>query len=217
MNRYRKNVIATSASFPKEPYYHHCMPVAQVKHGTILADPAFSYPGFMPAYEWLDDELGFFPLFCAVGVSDAVIRMTGYADNWRVLTGGEFVFGKYQKIYRREGEFPNLALFSFDHIDGVFMDFMSWHIALNACMNGRAVSNAEKKMIFKPSWTKSRWIQAALHESHSVQLVTQELPLDTALKVRVRNAATRQLLEEKGFRNAEIFRLRVDTSPLAKS
>ena len=186
------------------------MPVGQVKHGTILADPSFSYPGFMPAYEWLDDELGFFPLFCAVGVSDAVIMMTGYADNWRVLTGGEFVFGKYQKIYRREGEFPNLALFSFEHVEGVFMDFMSWHIALNACMNGRTVSNAEKKMIFKPSWTKSRWIRASLHETHRVQLVTQELPLDTALKVRVRNSTTRHLLEGMGFRNVTTLRTPVD-------
>jgi len=206
-------VITASASLPEEPYYHHCMPVAQVKYGTILAEPAFSYPGFMPAYEWLEDELGFFPLFCAVGVSAAVIRMTGYADNWRVLAGGEFVFGTYRKIYRRKGEFPNLALFSFNRVEGVFMDFMSWHIALNACMNGRTVSNAEKKMIFKPSWPESRWIQAALHESHSVQLVTQELPLDTALKVRVRNSTTRHILEEIGFRNVTTFRMRVDPLP----
>lgn len=70
-------MITASASLPKEPHYHHCMPVGQVKHGTIRAYPAYSYPGFMPAYEWLEDELGFFPLFCAVGVSAAVIRMTG--------------------------------------------------------------------------------------------------------------------------------------------
>jgi hypothetical protein len=39
MNKYRKNVIAASASFPKEPHYHHCIPVAQVKYGTIHLPP----------------------------------------------------------------------------------------------------------------------------------------------------------------------------------
>jgi hypothetical protein len=90
------------------------------------------------------------------------------------------------------------------------MDYSSWHIAINACMHGSAVSHAEKMMIFKSSWTTSRWLRAALHRTHSVQLVTPELPLNTAVKVRVRNMATRRLLKDRGFKDVEIFRMRAN-------
>ena len=182
------------------------MPVTMVKYGTIRADPALSDPGFLAAYEWLERELGFFPLFCAVGTSDEVILMTGYDDNWRVVTGGRFVSGEYQKIRRKKGEFPNLAIFSFDRMEGVFMDYMSWHIALNSCVNADPVSNTEKRQIFKPSWTKCRWIRAAVNESHMVQLVTPALPLREVAKVQVRNNATKRFLEKSGFQNVEIAR-----------
>jgi hypothetical protein len=187
--------------------YHHCMPAAAAHPTTIRPDPSRSDSFFLPAYEWVRQVTGFYPLFLAVGNS---IRMTGYQDNWKVRAGGDFVEGKYQKNYRKKGGFPNLAVFSFDQIDGVFMDYDYWHIALNAYPNGRTVTEAEKKMIFKPSWTTSRWIRAALKGTHQVQLVVPELPLDKAMGVFVRNDATRKMAEERGFKNVQVKRIDVD-------
>jgi hypothetical protein len=190
--------------------YHHGMPASMVMNSTIRADRTLSDPEFLPAYEWVEDRLGFFPLFTAVGALDEIAWMTGYPDNWRVWTGGECVEGKYRKIYRRKGEFPNLALLSFDTLEGVFMDYDYWHIAINACMNGSTVIKKEETWIFKPSWTKSRWLRSVLAGTHRVQLVTPDLPLGTAGKVRVRNRATRRLLEARGFKDVEISRMRVN-------
>jgi len=156
------------------PRFHHCMPVAGVEHGTIRPDRSLSSPDFLPAYEWLEQEIGFFPLFIAVGASDEVIRMSGYTDNWRVFAGCEGGI----KQYRRKGEFPNLALFSFRSVDGVFMDYVDWHIALNACMKGHHVSPFGKRRIFKPYWKKHRWIQAALQGTNLVQIVIPKAPPD---------------------------------------
>jgi hypothetical protein len=119
-------------------------------------DRRLASPDFLPAYEWLTKELGFFPFFFAVGRSGDVIRMTGYDDNWRVFTGYVEQGGTWVKHSRKRGEFPNLALFSFGQVEGVYMDYDSWHIALNACMNGHPVSPGEKRLIFKPSRPPAR-------------------------------------------------------------
>ena len=84
------------------PCFHHCMPVAGVEHGTIRPDRSLSSPDFPHAYEWLEKEIGIFPLFIAVGRSDEVIRMSGYTDNWRLFVGCE---GGIKK-YRRKGNSP---------------------------------------------------------------------------------------------------------------
>jgi hypothetical protein len=191
-------------------FYHHCIPVEQVIYGTIRPDRNFSYPDFLSSYEWVERETGFFPVFYAVGPCDRGILMTGYSDNWMVWTGGDFEQGVYKKKYRKRGEFPNLAVFSFDQIDGVFMDYMSWHIALNAYPNGRTVTPYERRMIFKPSWTCRRWWQAALKGTHSVQLVAPELPLHRAGHVYVRNSETKRHLERMGFTGVEVLRVRVE-------
>jgi len=136
--------------------------------------------------------------------------MTGCSDNWRVLTGGDFKDGIYRKKYRKKGEFPNLAVFSFNQIDGIFMDYMSWHVALNAYPNGRSVTPYERRMIFKPSWTHRRWLEAALKGTHAVQLVAPELPLHRAAHVYVRNLKTKRFLERMGFSEIEVMRLKVD-------
>ena len=88
------------------------------------------------------------------------------------------------------------------------MDFMSWHIAINACTNKRSVSTREMKMILKPSWTDQRWLRAAVN-SHSVDLLMPEMPLDKAARVCVRNQSTQKIMETKGFRNVEVARIRV--------
>lgn len=191
------------------PIYHHCMPVSLVSRDTLRPDRSLSSPDFLPAYEWLEQELGFFPFFIAVGISDAVIRMTGYSDNWRVFTGYEEREGSWVKNYRRKGEFPNLALFSFAHIEGVYMDYDYWHIALNACMNGHPVSPKEKRLIFKPSWPASRWVRAALQGTNFVQRVTPMLTPVNAVQVTVRNMSAVHYLSAMGFSDVSVARIPV--------
>lgn len=195
------------------PLYHHCMPFSQVRFGTITADPEYSYSDFLPAYEWLEEEIGFFPHFLSVGNSKTVIRRTGYADNWRVFERGEFTDEGYRKFYRGKGEFPNLVLLSFDDADGVFMDDLSWNIAINACLNKTNVSKQEMKMILKPSWNRQRWLRAAETGSHGVDLLTPELSLDRASRIYVRNLATKKNMEISGFRNIQRMRLPVEKLP----
>ena len=190
--------------------YHHCMPLSQVTCGTVRADPAYSEDSYLlPAYEWLAEQIGFFPHFVSVGKDEYALNRTGYQDQWRVRDGGDFVNGEYRKNYRKKGEFPNLVLLSFDHLEGVFMDHMTWHIAINSCTNGNSVSTREMKMILKPSWTNRHWLRAAM-KSHSVELLTPEIPLHKAAGVWVRNRATQKLIEMKGFRNVEVVRTRVE-------
>lgn len=190
--------------------FHHCIPVERVRHRTICRpDTRFSDPDFRPAYQWLEDQIGFAPFFFSVGCDLSAIRLTGYDDNWRVWKGSRVVRGKRQEILRRHGEFPNLALFSFEDIDGIFMDYGAWHIALNSCRGSRPVSTAEERMIFKPSWSRARWIRAARGTTHSIQLVAPELPLDRAARVSVRNTKTRDLLAATGFLNPVVLRIPV--------
>jgi hypothetical protein len=200
---------STGSNSSEELLFHHCISLDAVRFGTIRPERKFSDPEFLPAYEWVEEIIGFFPIFYAVGQINAALPMTGYADNWRYLTGGEMVNGIYQKTYNRKGNFPNLALFSFDTINGIFMDFQSWHIALNACMNGGNVTPAEQRMIFKPSWSRSRWIRAALNGTHLVQLIAPELPLPLAKRGYVRNTKTKRIVERMGFPDITIKRVKV--------
>jgi len=186
------------------------MPASGIIRGTIVPDRRLSDPDFLPAYEWVEERLGFFPLFLAVGTLEDVIWMTGYQDNWRVVTGSEPAGGGYRRICRKKGEFPNLALLSFESVEGVFMDYDYWHIALNACMNGSVVSRKEESWIFKPSWTKSRWRRASLAGTHSVQFVAPALPLTESREIRVRNALTRRLIQGLGFENVRVSRIPVN-------
>lgn len=186
------------------------MPLVQVAPSTVRADPAYSAGTFLlQAYEWLEEQVGFFPHFVAVGNDEDALYRTGYQDNWQVWMGGDFVQGIYRKSYRIKGEFPNLVLLSFEHLEGVFMDFMSWHIAINACINGKRVPTSVMKMILKTSWTDKHWLQAARNQSHVVDLLVPEIPLDTAGGVWVRNCATQELVERRGFRNVEVARIQV--------
>jgi len=199
--------VPSSQKSPDRPLYHYCMPASGIISGIIIPDRTRSDPDFLPAYEWIEERLGFFPLFLAVGALENVAGMTGYQDNWRVFKGGEVIDGRYRKIYRKKGDFPNLALLSFESVEGVFMDYDYWHIALTECMNNSRVSRQAESWIFKPSWTKSRWLHAVLTGTHSVQLVAPVLPLAEAREIRVRNALTRRFIEGQGFENVRVSRI----------
>lgn len=199
-----------SPDLPLLLLYHYCMPASGVVRGSIVPDRTRSFPDFLPAYEWVEERLGFFPLFLAVGRLEEIAWMTGYQDNWRVVTGCEPGERGYRKICRKKDEFPNLALLSFESVEGVFMDYDYWHIALTACMNGSCVSRQAESWIFKPSWTKSRWLRAVRAGTHRVQLVTPELSLTKSREIRVRNAATRRIIEGRGFEQVKVFRIPVN-------
>jgi len=201
--------VNVSSNLPEQLLFHHCIPVDKIRNRIFRANRNYSDRSFRPAYEWLEEEIGYYPFFFSVGSDESAIRMTGYEDNWRVLTGSRIIRGERKNIYRKRGKFPNLALFSFEMMGGIFMDYGSWHIALNACMNGRYVTDAEKKMIFKPSWNRNRWIRAARTSSHSVQLAAAVLPLDEAKRVYVRNLETGERLRLMGFPDPEVKRIPV--------
>ena len=135
--------------------YHHCIPVSAVNQRIITPEHSPAYPDFLPAYKWVEEVTGFYPLFLAVGTPE-IIWMTGYQDNWRIWTGGDSEDGIYRKTYRKKGEFPNLAVFSFENPDGIYMDYDSWHIALNTIPNGRPVpKSSHVKRPDPPSRTHS--------------------------------------------------------------
>lgn len=168
--------------------YHHCRNLDSVVYGKVKANPKYSDPDFRKAYFWLKKQVGFYPLFLAFG-SEESLHMTGYNDQWR------------------RGESRNHVLFSFENADGTFMDFDTWHIALNASNNNYHVTEYEKRLMFKPSWTRSRWLRKAEQRPDTVQLVTPELYLPDAKRIWVRNKETKRKSESIGFGNVEVRRL----------
>ena len=184
------------------PQYHHCRNLESVVFGEVKASPNYSDKDFKGAYRWLEKEVGFYPLFCAVGTTDEDIRMTGYQDNWRVKISSD--------EYRKKGEFPNQVLFSFKDVDGVFMDYDAWHLVLNSTRNDYKMSDYEKRLIFKPSWQKSKWLMKAEEKPHTIQLVTPTLYLHKADKISVRNDMTKKELGDKGFQNIEVKRVLIE-------
>lgn len=179
--------------------YHHSRNLDSIIFGEVSSHLDYFDPDFKDAYLWLEKEVGFYPLFLAVGTTEEDIRMTGYQDNWRVkISDWE---------YRRTGKFPNIVLFSFESVDGIFMDFDYWHLVLNAGYKNYQMTDYEKRLIFKPSFSKSKWLGKAKEDPHSVQLVTPALYLPDAERIWVRNQQTKKLLESMGFENVEVRRL----------
>jgi len=184
-------------------HYPHCRSLNSVVYGEVEASPEYSDKYLKDAYLWLEKEIGFYPIFLSVGTTDEDIRMTGYQSQWRRILSE----GPNGKEYRKKGDFPNDVLFSFSDIDGVFMDYDYWHIVLNASYNNYQVTDYEKRLIFKPSWSKSKWLRKSKKDPHSVQLVTPKLYLPNAKRIWVRNQRTQKLLTSIGFDNIESRKL----------
>ncbi len=193
--------------------YHHCRSLESVVFGEVKSNPRYFDSYLKNAYLWLKDEVGFNPLFLSVGTTDEDIHMTGYQNQWARIIGTKIVErrknGTYiqKNILSKKGEFSNDVLFSFEDVDGVFMDYMNWHRVFNIGYKNQYITNYEKRLIFKPSWLKSRWLRKAREESHSVQLVTASLTLSDAQRILVRNKVTKKFLENMGFRNVEVKRI----------
>ena len=195
------------------PLYHHSRPLKSVVYGKVEASPEHADEFLKDAYSWLEKEVSFYPLFLSVGRTDEDIRMTMYQRQWAKVIGSDIVGrrndGTYiqRNILRKKGEFPNEVLFSFADVDGVFMDYVNWHLVLNSEHKDYQMTNYEKRLIFKPSWPKSRWLRRAKDDPHSVQFVTPGLYLPEAERIWVRNKPTRTLLQSMGFEKVEVKRL----------
>lgn len=190
--------------------YHHSRSLEHVVYGIVTQSRNQTNcelgAEFEAAYRWLENEVGFYPLFLSAGTTEEDIRMTGYQNQWRRILSE----GPNGKEYRKKGNFPNDVLFSFGDIDGVFMDYDYWDVALNASHKDYRMTNHEKRLIFKPSWPKSKWLGKARNDQHSVQLVTPELYLPDAKRIRVRNKSTKSFLETMGFNDVEVKRIKVE-------
>lgn len=197
---------------PKEdrqvnPLYHHARELEYCIYGVVRQKRETS-KYFYNAYEWLQHEIGFYPLFLAIGETIDDIRMTGYQNQWRRLLAE----GRSYRKYRQKGEIENQVLFSFTDIPvGVFVDYMNWHIVLNSEYNNYQITDREKRMIFRTSWGNSDWLSYARHNPHSVQLVVPDLDLREAARIWVRNMQTKKHLERAGFENVAVMRIPVNS------
>lgn len=183
--------------------YHHCRSLDSVVYGEVRAHSEHSDPDLKDAYFWLEKEVGFYPLFLAVGATEEDIRMTGYQNQWRRILSS----GPDGKEYIKRGEFPNDVLVSFENIDGIFMDYDYWLLVLNSGHKNYQMTDYETRLVFKPSWPTSKWLRKARKNPHSVQLVTSRLYLPGASRIWVRNRQTEGLLTSIGFENVEVKRL----------
>lgn len=188
--------------------YHHCRDLRSVVYGEVKPNPKYSDPFYRDACLWLEKEVGFYPLFLAVGVTDEDLRMTGYQNQWRKILS-ESPKGKE---YRKKGDFPNDVLFSFEKVDGIFMDYDHWHLVLNAGYKQYNMNEYERRLVFKPSWPASQWIRKAKKNQHTVQLVTRQLYLPDAQRILVRNEKTKKTLRLMDFENIEAKRLLLEES-----
>lgn len=188
--------------------YHRCMELEHIVFGEIVPRRDFEKHDFQYALDWLENEVGFYPLFLGFGETEDDIGITGYQNQWRVRISSTFKDGKISGEYRKKCEFPNHVLFSFDELEGVFLDYDYWHIVLNS--TGTEITEQEKRWIFKYSWDKNKWKRKARTNPGTVQFVVPRLDLRTSKRIFCRNNRTRNLLEEMGFNNVEVKRIKVD-------
>lgn len=185
--------------------FHHNRGLAGVRYGVIKPNPKYSDPEFLPAYRWLEQQIGFFPLFVAVGDSSEALLQTGYQDQWRVLLG--YNGNNRVPIHRRKGEFPTEVLFSFVNLHGSFLDSDWWTVALSNILGSVPVERQMQKYLLKRSWSRSRWLRKAEEAPGSVELVMPLLDLSQASRIWVRNQKTLRTLSAMGFARVEVQRM----------
>jgi len=191
----------------EEELFHHSRDLVATKYGVIRPDPKYSDPDFLPAYRWLEERVGFFPLFVAVGNSNSARWNTGYQNQWRVKVG--YDLDSQRPIYRKKGEFPNEALFSFADLSGIFYDSGWWCIVLNDCLNSNHVDKQTQRCLFKASRSKSKWLNQAKKNPGSVELIVPFLDLSRATTIWVRNQKTKKVVETLGFCDVQVKRIHI--------
>jgi hypothetical protein len=210
---------------------HHSRELRFTPYGVIRGEPrepaaAPSDPDdldawFEPAYGWLADRLGSWPIFLAVGAGRySRAYQTGYANQWLVKAVGHR--DRAERRYRRAGEFPSRVLLSWAAVPAgaLFLDPGHWTLVLNRVEKapdgtrrmGR-VSAAEERLVLKPGWDAERWLRRARREGGSVEAVVGELDLRSADEIWCRNRAARSELVARGFDPERVRAVRVPVEP----
>lgn len=195
---------------------YHALPFEQVRHEAFAPDPSYSEAEYLPAYRWLETQVGFFPIFLAIGAEgdEEPLRVTGYQNNWRRLLSYHYdADGTYHYTLAKAGEHHNRVLFAFspDSFETLsYNDYMWWNIVLTEVTCEREVDKQLWRRLFKPSWNASKWRSLARKDGHGVQVLTNALDLRSAKFVYVRNRATQKALQAQGFENVVVKRLPVE-------
>jgi len=164
------------------------MPLNLAFHGLLKPIPAYSDDYSIHAFRWLEEAVGFYPLFMMVdqqGQQDAIV-MTGYSRPEMVL----FVFSEA----------------TIETQKAIFTDYWWWLCVLNSIDMLLADEPIEKRVVrslFKKSWRKSRWYRYT--QKQSVQVVVPQLDLRLAQEVWVHNKTAAQQLIDLGFNNVKVM------------
>ncbi len=186
----------------KELYFHHTKSLKYCTYNSV--SPFTPDNTYEIENRWLEQELGFYPIFLAVGDTEMDIRMTGYEKQWARKIG--------TNMYQRSGEFPSDVMFSYHDLQhGVFLDYQDWFLVLNGSYRNYQLTEREKKSLFKKSFSKADWLRKARLQPHSVMYVAPNLDLTKADHVSVRNKQSKNLMEHLGFTNVNIVRIKVST------
>ena len=183
-----------------------------LNHIPIDERDEWDYDCFVKPNLWLEKQVGFYPLFMAVGTTDDDIGMTGYSRQWAKIIGSRYNHEKKRStnLLRKKNEFPNDVLFSFNSVEGIFVDYEYWFYALNSGYNDYKVSPKYIKWIFKRSWTKADWLRKTRKNPCSVMFAASQLDLRLADRLWVRNNKTKENLEYMGFSNVQVKRISSD-------
>lgn len=183
--------------------FHHCRAVEAVKFGVITsmapADLTQGHPASEPCdwsdpphelilrnrpCAWLEAKVGFWPLFLAVGGSDAVSIETGYLN----------------------GSSSTNVLFSYPALPHVvLLDHVAWHAVQDAVLmsdDGHPIPQIDENQecsIFRPDLTLSEWFLWAVADPGSVLAVTPQLDLRAASRVACHSRYVRDRLVALGF------------------
>lgn len=163
-----------------------------VVFGEIKPDHRYVGPLFQGSYRWLEQQVGFYPLYVAVCEdrkgSRANVMYDKYPDDRQI----------WETILRYD------VLFSFENVEGVFSDEVVWNTVITDLQNGDPISDYHRRCLFKPSWSKARWLRVAKKGDHWVQLVTPSLYLPDAQQIWVKNHETKEALEALGFKDVAL-------------
>jgi len=172
--------------------YHHCRHLAYVSYKEVKPSFKHFHEDSVKENAWLEKQVGFCPIFLAIGKSLEDIHNTGYYNQW----------------YKKRRKSLNQVLFSFEKVEGRFMDYVEWGIAGSMAGREGKVSDYQTRALLKPSWSKSKWFRKAKEDPHSVIFATPSLDLRKADRIWVRNNQTKKKLENMGFDQVHVKKLK---------
>lgn len=160
------------------------------------------------AYSWLEEQIGYWPLFMACGSGRWALEMTGYPRQF----GGWHPEDPHDRLWNDQ------VMFTYDslpHPDVRFTDYDWWHIVLNSvhCRGHHDTWRVDPSdwgsrtiaHILKPSWSTARWMRHARQDDGNVQAHAPVLDLREADAVFCRNQARRRDLIRMGFSAEKVF------------